>query len=276
MPKGFKLLLIALLIPTLALAVYVARSYYLDTREQVGAEPVSQPATETIAEEVVTPTPQPAPQPEEKPLPATAMLEVPFTSQAPLGNWDALHEEACEEASLLMVEYFLNGKSIVSASTTSSELEKIVGWEEERNYGVSITLAQLVEVAKGYYGRSGARIITNPTVTDLQKELAAGRPVIIPAAGRQLGNPNFTPPGPTYHIFVRFLGGVFGFVGGFVNGVADLGSFILYLVPGFTGFVCGLVCALANFVLIVHIAPYILVRLLLLRVSRVNGGNRYG
>ena len=36
----------------------------------------------------------------------------------------------------------------------------------------------------------------------IKKEIASGRPVIVPAAGRILPNPNFTPPGPKYHMLV--------------------------------------------------------------------------
>jgi uncharacterized protein YvpB len=37
---------------------------------------------------------------------------------------------------------------------------------------------------------------------DLKKYLAKGNPVIVPAAGRELKNPNFTAPGPLYHNLV--------------------------------------------------------------------------
>ena len=42
----------------------------------------------------------------------------------------------------------------------------------------------------------------NPTVEDLKIHLAAGRPIIMPTAGRLLGNPNFSGLGPPYHMIV--------------------------------------------------------------------------
>ena len=46
------------------------------------------------------------------------------------------------------------------------------------------------------------RLIEDPTVDQIKAELVAGRPVIVPAAGRLLGNPYFTAPGPIYHMLV--------------------------------------------------------------------------
>ena len=43
-------------------------------------------------------------------LPSKVSIEVPFTSQAPFANWDEYHEEACEEASIIMVKYFYSPK----------------------------------------------------------------------------------------------------------------------------------------------------------------------
>ena len=39
-------------------------------------------------------------------LPASLLLEVPFTSQAPFGNWDEPYQEACEEAVMLMLMHY--------------------------------------------------------------------------------------------------------------------------------------------------------------------------
>ena len=46
------------------------------------------------------------------------------------------------------------------------------------------------------------RIITNATVNKIKAEIAAGRPVIAPTAGKILPNPNFTDGGPNYHMLV--------------------------------------------------------------------------
>src|SRR5256886_13236373 len=41
-------------------------------------------------------------------LPTAVILKVPFTTQAPLGNW-AQRQHTCEEASLTMVDRYLHG-----------------------------------------------------------------------------------------------------------------------------------------------------------------------
>ena len=40
------------------------------------------------------------------------------------------------------------------------------------------------------------------TIEDIKREVAAGHPVILPAAGRLLPNPNFRQPGPIYHALI--------------------------------------------------------------------------
>lgn len=126
---------------------------------------------------------------------------VPFQSQAPLGIWDNLHNEACEEASIIIVDYYLNGKSLPS-DTMEQEIQKLVQWEND-NWGgpPSITADQAGQLAHANYGLN-YQVIKNVSIDDLKAQIAAGHPVIVPAAGRLLGNPNFRSPGPAYHMVV--------------------------------------------------------------------------
>src|SRR3989338_7629179 len=49
-------------------------------------------------------------------LPAKVLWEVPFTSQAPRGNWkDPRQQAGCEEASVLMAMRWVRGKSLSMA-----------------------------------------------------------------------------------------------------------------------------------------------------------------
>jgi len=128
---------------------------------------------------------------------ASVLIRVPFTSQAPLANWDAMHEETCEEAAMLMVQRFWVGGTL-SPQTAEDELQKIVAWETDHGYGYDVTMPQLLEVAKGYFGLSG-HIDTNVTEAHIKELLSQGYPIVIPAAGRELGNPYFSGEGPWYH-----------------------------------------------------------------------------
>jgi uncharacterized protein YvpB len=127
-------------------------------------------------------------------------LKLPFASQAPLGNWDPPYDEACEEASLILVNAYLNGQGM-SANDMNAQILATVKWEEDNGYPIDVTMPQLLEIAKGKYGLNG-RVIENVTIDDIKNELRAGNPVIAPFAGRDLGNPYFSGLGPWYHVLV--------------------------------------------------------------------------
>ncbi len=144
------------------------------------------------------------------PLPRSVNLNVPFTVQAPFANWDRTHEEACEEAATLMVHKYWD-----KAESKDQKAEKIPPQEAEqaiqdlvqfqkKRYGFfeSTTAKETTRFIKDKWGYTTADLIENPTLAQMKKELAAGFPIIVPAAGRQLGNPNFKRPGPLYHMLV--------------------------------------------------------------------------
>ena len=136
-------------------------------------------------------------------LPEEINLAIPFTSQAPFANWDAVHEETCEEAAILMAGRFLLGRNISDAQDAETAMLEIVASEEtDFGYGVSITAEQTVEVLESIYPSLDAEVVYDFSWDDVKTALAQGYPVIAPAAGRELGNPNFTAPGPLYHMLV--------------------------------------------------------------------------
>lgn len=135
-------------------------------------------------------------------LPAEINLAAPFTSQAPLVNWDAEHEEFCEEASILMAARALQGRSIKDVNDAENALQQIKAWEMEHlGFFESTTAAETARIVKEFYGLE-ADLIYNPTIADLKNQLAAGHYIVVPAAGRELHNPNFKQPGPLYHMLL--------------------------------------------------------------------------
>ncbi|MEK9156706.1 MAG: C39 family peptidase, partial [Patescibacteria group bacterium] len=136
-------------------------------------------------------------------LPDAINLAVPFTSQAPLGIWDEFTEETCEEASFLMVYEYYQGapEGSIDPATADADFRTMVLAQENMGFGVSISTAQFLSFAEAYDG-TVARVIENPSADDLRALLATGHPVIIPAFGRNLGNPFFTGEGPLYHMLV--------------------------------------------------------------------------
>lgn len=140
----------------------------------------------------------------EKPIeiPSSKTIEVPFLSQAPLGNWDQLHEDACEEASILMLDLFYDGTKSITKDEGEKELHALVDWETKNGYGNSITLEQLNAIALRYFNLSNGQVKPLSSIDDIKKEIALGRPVIVPAAGKVLPNPYFKNGGPIYHMLV--------------------------------------------------------------------------
>lgn len=135
-------------------------------------------------------------------IPAAGMLVVPFTTQAPFANWDATHEEACEEASLIMLYHYQNGTSIDSTASADKEILDLTNWETNNGYAPDVSLEQLSDIAKKYFDMDSSRIITDVTVDNIKKEISAGHPIVVPAAGKVLPNPNFRNGGPAYHMLV--------------------------------------------------------------------------
>lgn len=133
---------------------------------------------------------------------ARVELEVPFTAQAPYGDWAMPYQEACEEASLIMVAYYLSGEAL-TAEVAEEEILEMVAWEEDHGYGVDVSAAEIAEIAEAFYGLSADVYYDEEVTLDrIRQELDNGHPVIVPAAGQVLANPNYTGEGPPYHMVV--------------------------------------------------------------------------
>lgn len=138
---------------------------------------------------------------QETKIPNSINNYVPFTSQAPLGVWDKLHDEACEEASLAMAHYYLEKRNVV----LSKEAEKDIQYLASKTKGGGIPDLMIEEVnaaAADLYGYKNWRIVEKPELEEIKKELAEGNIIIIPLAGREIGNPYYRSPGPLYHMLV--------------------------------------------------------------------------
>lgn len=129
-------------------------------------------------------------------------INVPFLSQAPLGVWDERHEEACEETSLIILNAYLNKKTLDKKSG-EAEIQKIIDFQIE-NYGdyKDTNVAETIELGKDFYGLNNLKAVYDFDKDELKRYLSKGYPIIVPAAGRMLKNPYFTAPGPLYHNLV--------------------------------------------------------------------------
>ncbi|TAL42128.1 MAG: hypothetical protein EPN92_11965 [Chitinophagaceae bacterium] len=131
------------------------------------------------------------------------LINVPFTSQAPTGNWsDPRQEDGCEEASVLMAWLWLQGKTI-----TATEAEKtIIAMSEFQlaRYGSyhDTNAVDTAKFMKDYYGYEKVSVEMNPSIEDIKSALLKNHIVLVPMNGQRLNNPYFKQPGPTTHMLV--------------------------------------------------------------------------
>lgn len=137
-----------------------------------------------------------------KPIPDELNLDVPFTSQAPNANWDYTHEEACEEAAILMANRYFEKRKIENSEDAEKGLQEIIAWEKENlGFFESTTAQETVRVFEEMLNLE-TETIENPTVEQIKQAIADDKLVIVPAAGRELGNPFYKSPGPLYHMLL--------------------------------------------------------------------------
>ncbi|MFA5047799.1 MAG: C39 family peptidase [Patescibacteria group bacterium] len=133
-------------------------------------------------------------------VPEKLELPVAFSQQAPFANWDVVHEETCEEASMIMSARYFNQQKL-DEQIMEQELQKLLKWEADRGYEADLTADQTAKILQNYFDLR-ARVSTIVTVDQIRYELANNNLILVPAAGRELNNPNFKRPGPIYHMLI--------------------------------------------------------------------------
>jgi len=143
---------------------------------------------------------EPVTQPQRVEIPAKLDLGAPFVSQAPLRNWEMPYQEACEEASMLSVVKHIKGGA-TDSQTINTDILTLIDWEEKNDYKVDLTAQEVVDVLDEYFDVD-AYTSTDVSTDRIKYELSQGNLVIVPLAGRLLGNPYFFQPGPIFHMIV--------------------------------------------------------------------------
>lgn len=134
--------------------------------------------------------------------PSEANLAIPFMLQAPKQNWDMPYQEACEEASLLMTQAFLRGRTTdFSPDEAERLIIDLVAYETSQGDPPDVTLRRIGEIAQARYGVQPV-IKKLTSIEAIKNAIANGHPVIVPASGKALKNPNFRNGGPPYHMVV--------------------------------------------------------------------------
>ncbi len=126
---------------------------------------------------------------------------MPFTSQAPAGIWIQPWQDACEETSIAMVDSFYTNQTI----TKQNAKAKILHIFDIKNnfFGKSLdeNTEEITSLINNFLAWSATTTV-DPTLDQIKNELDKGHPIIIPAYGKALHNPNFRSGGPFYHVLV--------------------------------------------------------------------------
>lgn len=135
-------------------------------------------------------------------LPSTKEIRVPFTSQAPNGNWQEPWQSACEEASIVMIQNFYKDKGL---SVEQARQQILAVFQLKKTTGPASqdeSLERIAEIINSGNLIWQARVVTEPSLNAIKTELAANHPIIAPVYAPLLHNPNYTSPGPLYHVIV--------------------------------------------------------------------------
>lgn len=140
----------------------------------------------------------------EETLTEKVSLTVPFVTEAPEGNWKSPWINACEEASMVMVEGYYAGKSEIEPAEAADKMRELFAYQNEVwGSNANSDAARTVKIIEDNFAY-GARAVINPTKDDIKAELRAGRPVISLHYGKDLQNKNvpFATYGSYYHMIV--------------------------------------------------------------------------
>jgi len=126
---------------------------------------------------------------------------VPFAMQAPFSNWDMPYQEMCEETALVLSAKYYKNEPIDKA-TMDQELKKVRDWESiEWGVYTDSTAEEIKKMGESVFGLN-IEISTDVSIENIKDHLRKNQLVLVPTAGRELGNPYFKQPGPLYHVLV--------------------------------------------------------------------------
>jgi hypothetical protein len=133
--------------------------------------------------------------------PDLILQNVPFSSQAPFGNWsDPKFQDGCEETVSIMAMKWTRGEIM-----TKTEAEKIIldmaNWEDKfyHNYHDTSAVDTAARLISRYIGYKRYAVKNISIIENIINELKKGHIIIVPTNGQKLKNPNYKQPGPERH-----------------------------------------------------------------------------
>jgi len=131
-------------------------------------------------------------------------LKVPFTSEIPNGSWVKPWNNACEEASIVMVEGYYFGYEKTTKSIAIKNMSPLFKIEDKLFGSNADTDSSRTAKLINDYTDFTATIKENPTLDEIKSEIKSGHPVITFSYAKNLNNPNhrWRAGGSYYHVMV--------------------------------------------------------------------------
>lgn len=129
------------------------------------------------------------------------MIDVPYVSEAPDNNWVSPWKNACEEASVAMVNAYYEDNYNISISEQKTFMQKLFDTEDKLYGSNANSDAERTNYLINNYSSFKGQVINNPTIEEIKKEIDNNNPVITFHYGFDLKNPNipFLSTGTSYH-----------------------------------------------------------------------------
>jgi len=129
-------------------------------------------------------------------------LYVPWTSQAPDGNWAQPWQDACEETSIVMLDYYYAGdRNLNKEIARQAILKKFELKNKTLGYSHDEDASKIIYMIDNFSNWQG-RAVNDPDINEIKNEINNGRPVIFLAYAPFLQNSNFHYPQADYHVLV--------------------------------------------------------------------------
>jgi len=136
------------------------------------------------------------------PLPSEALINVPFICQAPFGNW-SIHEDACEEAAILMNHAYLE-RAKLTLEYADQELLNMRKWQREHyGYEKDLSCTEAAKFIHDYYGYKHIKIFNNIESLDIKREISNNNLVIVPVMTHSLLNPHYGPRNVYHFVLIK-------------------------------------------------------------------------
>lgn len=135
-------------------------------------------------------------------IPGQLNLYVLFIPQAPFQVWDAIHEDTCEEATMLMARAFVDNVKTMTRQEMDTRLLQVVAYENKTLHKFEDTSsAETAQIMTDLLGLK-VQVVAVKNIDDIKRQIAAGHVVLLPMSGKALNNPHYRGGGPLYHMLL--------------------------------------------------------------------------